>query len=185
MAQRLLIPHPDFASEAVSQIEVTVTAQSVDRLMLSYFVSGQITGVRMPSIAAAERAEELWRHTCFELFIGTSAASEYYEFNFAPSKRWAVYRFDGYRSGMTVATEIDAARIEVQSAPDRYTLQASVPIGRLSDFSRTSTWRLGLSAVIEDKAGRMSYWALAHPPGKPDFHHRDCFVHELSPAVSA
>jgi hypothetical protein len=44
-------------------------------------------------------------------------------------------------------------------------------------------WRLGLSALIEDTGGHKSYWALAHPPGKPDFHHADSFAHEFSPAV--
>jgi hypothetical protein len=86
---------------------------------------------------------------------------------------------------MTVATEIDVPSIEGQVALDRYTLQASVQIGRLYALPRKFPWRLGMSAVIEDKAGRMSYWALAHPPGKPDFHHRDCFAYEFSPAVSA
>ena len=27
-----------------------------------------------------------------------------------------------------------------------------------------------------------SYWALAHPPGKEDFYHFDCFAHELPAA---
>ena len=44
-------------------------------------------------------------------------------------------------------------------------------------------WRVGFSAVIEERDGTMSYWALAHPPGKPDFHHRDCFALELPAAV--
>src|SRR3546814_3736372 len=33
--------------------------------------------------------------------------------------------------------------------------------------------KLALSAVIEELDGTKSYWALAHPPGKPDFHHPD------------
>jgi hypothetical protein len=40
-----------------------------------------------------------------------------------------------------------------------------------------------LSALIEDQNGGKSYWALAHPPGKPDFHHADSFALEFSPAV--
>jgi len=36
--------------------------------------------------------------------------------------------------------------------------------------------RIGLSAVIEETDGTKSYWALRHPPGKPDFHHPDCFA---------
>ena len=31
--------------------------------------------------------------------------------------------------------------------------------------------------------GGISYWALAHPPGKPDFHHADGFALELSPGA--
>jgi hypothetical protein len=38
---------------------------------------------------------------------------------------------------------------------------------------------LALSAVIEDEDGVLSYWALKHPAGKPDFHHRDAFALEL------
>jgi hypothetical protein len=33
--------------------------------------------------------------------------------------------------------------------------------------------------VIEETNGAKSYWALKHPPGKPDFHHADGFVLEL------
>jgi len=185
MAQLLLTPHPSFSSEAVAQIEVQVTSQPADGLALSYIMSGQTGDIHMPSVVAAERSDKLWRHTCFEMFVGTSESTAYYEFNFAPSTRWAAYRFNDYRSGMAVATEIDAPWIEVQAAPDCYTLKASVQIDRLSALSRKSVWRLGLSAVVEDKAGRMSYWALAHPPGKPDFHCKDCFAYEFSPAVSA
>jgi hypothetical protein len=58
-------------------------------------------------------------------------------------------------------------------------LQATVELRSLLALSRQSPWRVGLSAVIEDTSGRKSYWALAHPPGKPDFHHEDCFAHEL------
>jgi hypothetical protein len=40
--------------------------------------------------------------------------------------------------------------------------------------------RLGLSAVIEENDGTISYWALKHLPGKPDFHHPDSFALELA-----
>ena len=30
--------------------------------------------------------------------------------------------------------------------------------------------------VIETVDGERSYWALAHPAGQPDFHHRDSFT---------
>jgi hypothetical protein len=76
---------------------------------------------------------------------------------------------------MRVATEIAAPRIEVRSDKVTYTLQAALELDGLS-----SPLHLGLSAVLEETNGHKSYWALAHPPGKPDFHHADCFALELS-----
>jgi hypothetical protein len=150
-------------------------------LALSYLVTGNMSDIRMPPVMASERGDELWRHTCFEAFVRASSDVGYYEFNFAPSTQWAAYRFSSYRSGMCAAAEVSAPPIETQSSPDRYTMQVSLELNGLPELPRTALWRLGLSALIEDTSGRMAYWALVHPPGKPDFHHADCFAHELSP----
>jgi hypothetical protein len=32
---------------------------------------------------------------------------------------------------------------------------------------------------VEDVDGILSYWALRHPAGKPDFHHTDAFALQL------
>jgi hypothetical protein len=37
----------------------------------------------------------------------------------------------------------------------------------------------GLTAVLEEADGVKSYWALAHGPGKADFHHAACFAARL------
>lgn len=44
---------------------------------------------------------------------------------------------------------------------------------------------LGLSAVIEENDGAVSYWALKHPPGPPDFHDANTFILEWEPHVAA
>jgi len=134
----------------------------------------------MPPVVVTSRSDQLWRHTCFEAFVRASAGASYYEFNFAPSTQWAAYRFSGYRTGMRVASEIGAPAIDVNSNDDCYTLQVALALGRLTELPRNAPWRLGLSALIEDTSGCKSYWALAHPPGKPDFHHADCFAYEYS-----
>jgi hypothetical protein len=174
--------HPDSPSFAATHVEVEVTRPRAGRLILCYVVTGKIGDLRLPSVAAAARTDELWRTSCFETFVRASPNTGYYEFNFAPSTQWAAYWLTGYRSGMRVATEIGAPRIEVQSSPDCYTLQVALELDQLSRLPREAGWRLGLSALIEDTSGRKSYWALAHPPGKADFHHTDCFAHELSSA---
>lgn len=47
------------------------------------------------------------------------------------------------------------------------------------EFFETGPWLVALSAVIEEAHGAVSYWALAHPSDKPDFHHPDSFILEL------
>jgi hypothetical protein len=181
--RQLLKLHPDSRCAAAAHIEVEIARPRADSLTLSYLVTGKMSDIRMPPITAAERRDGLWRHTCFEAFFRASSGAEYYEFNFSPSTQWAAYRFSSYRTGMCVAAEISTPPIEVQSGSDRCTLRASLELDRLSGLSRQGAWRLGLSTLIEDTSGRMSYWALAHPPGKPDFHHADCFALEFSPTV--
>jgi hypothetical protein len=173
--RRSLRLHPDSFCAAATRIEVDVARPRPGSLMLSYGVSGKISDLRLPPVAAAARADELWRHTCFEAFVCPSAGPAYYEFNFSPSTQWAAYRFDSYRGGMRVAAEIGAPRIEVRSDEATFTLQAALELDGLS-----SPLHLGLSAVLEETNGRKSYWAVAHPPGKADFHHADCFTLEFS-----
>jgi hypothetical protein len=171
--------HPDSLCAAVTDIEVDVARSRSGSLLLRYAVAGTIGDLLLAAVTAPGRADELWRHTCFEAFVGGAVDGGYYELNFAPSTRWAAYQFSGYRTGMRVATEIGTPKIDVRFAPESYMLQASVD---LDELRPALGWRFALSAVMEETNGRKSYWALAHPPGKPDFHHSDCFTAELSSA---
>jgi hypothetical protein len=174
--RRPLKLHPHSVCAAAAGIEAEITRPAGGSVLLSYTVTGTIGDLSLPQIAAPARADELWRRTCFEAFVKDAAGEVYYEFNFAPSTRWAVYRFDRYRSGMREANEIEPPQITGQSTPGRYTLRAALS---LPDVLRDRNLRLGLAAVLEERNGNTSFWALAHPPGRPDFHHADGFALEL------
>lgn len=180
--RQLLRLHPESRSSVAQHVEVVVTRPRPESLVLSYKLSGRVDDVYLPAVRPTARGDELWQHTCFEAFVRASSGSEYYEFNFSPSTQWAVYRFTDYRNGMCVAAEVSTPPIDVRLDAQSFTLQAALALDHLS-LPRESSWRLGLSAVIEETNGNKTYWALAHPPGKPDFHHKDAFAYELSPAV--
>lgn len=99
-------------------------------------------------------------------------SSSYLELNFAPSTEWAAYQFTGYRAGMAAVAGIAVPAIACALTPSHLQVAVSVTIPVLNRRDA----RLAVCAVIEDDEGRLSYWALAHPPGKPDFHHDDGFV---------
>jgi hypothetical protein len=49
----------------------------------------------------------------------------------------------------------------------------------LIGLQSASHLQVGLSAVVEEESGTLSYWALKHGPGKADFHCPDGFLLEL------
>jgi len=167
----VLLPHPLTPCRAVRGIVVTVLRHDDLTLRLRYDVEGDISKLRVPQLSGQPgRADELWRHTCFEAFV-RDAGEAYREFNLSPSRMWAAYEFDGYRTGGRVAAGAapEIASVEMDDA-DLMLLahvRPGVPVRGA---------RVALSTVIEDASGTMSYWALAHPAKKPDFHHPDSFT---------
>jgi hypothetical protein len=172
--------HPDSRCSAVAQIDVSIERPRPGHLTLGYVVAGEIGDVLMPAPAAPKRTDELWKHTCFEAFVQAPPALPYYEFNLSPSTQWASYHFTSYRSGMTNATLIGEPKIDAQSSPTRFELLAALNVNGLPGLPADAMWRLAISAVIEETNGDKSYWALAHPLGRADFHHSDCFALELA-----
>jgi hypothetical protein len=173
--RRRLNLHPESRCEALERIEAQASRPGPQVLVLRFVLTGEIGQLVLPSRSAPERADELWRRTCLEAFVGGRTGESYLELNFAPSSRWAAYRFDGYRQGMAPAA-IGAPTIEAGVQAGRFELDVRVDLAGLAP---DGAWRLGLSAVIEQSDGSISYWALRHPPGRPDFHHRDCFAGQL------
>jgi hypothetical protein len=169
-----LTRHPDTPSGAI-EIEAEAVRAGPGLLRLRYRLSGA-GGVALPSPGASERTDELWRHTCFEAFVRAEGREGYVEVNLSPSTQWAAYGFDGYRQGMRPAN-VPPPRIEVRRGVGRFELDSRLELHGfgLDDLD----WRVGLCAVVEETGGGLSWWALKHPPGKPDFHHRDCFALEL------
>ena len=171
-----LVCHPATPCDYVSAFTASVDRVSDDLLVLYYQVEGDIDQLRLPSQRRATHTDGLWKHTCFEAFIRTRSGRGYYELNFSPSSEWAVYRFDDYRRGMTPVQPQHPPRIICRRRDGSLEADVDVHLGELV----TKELVLAVAAVLEDQQGRISYWALAHPAGKPDFHHPDGFTLNLS-----
>jgi hypothetical protein len=173
--------HPDSTCRTVDRIEVEAVRAEPDKLALRYAVTGRIADIAIPMLTASTRTDELWKHTCFEAFLKAPRRKSYCEFNFAPSTQWAAYRFKDYRKGMKPIEGVTST-IDVKSTRDRFDLRVLLALEDVDELPAGQPWRLGLSAVIEERDGNISYWALAHPKkGKPNFHHADGFAAELPP----
>lgn len=174
-----LVGYPAPRSDAMRGIDIRVRREPPDILAFQYVLRAEMPHIRVPPSRPAARTDGLWKHTCFEAFIAPPGGRGYYELNFSPSRQWAIYRFDAYREGMSPSDVTLPPQLAVRHLDDRLELDATVMLPDFTALQGARALKLALSAVVEDDSGTLSYWALKHAPGKPDFHHSDGFVLEL------
>ena len=168
--------HPATSTTAVRGLTASARIGGAGKLAVTFTLDADMSRVVLPRLRTPARADELWRHTCFEVFVALPDAEAYCELNFSPSGEWAMYGFVGYRRGMTPIEVRRAPRIAVRPTPRGLVLEAVTYLEELPMPQPGLPLRAGAAAVIEETDGRLSYWALAHPAARPDFHHRLGFV---------
>ena len=156
----MLFRHPDTPPGAIHTVDAELR-RFPGGVVATFHAVGYVSQLMVPPPVTPGRADDLWRTTCFELFVGDEGES-YREFNFSPSRAWAAYAFESHRSGRR---DIDA-RIEIETTLNNKSLLVTAKIE--SEFSDPAP--VGLTAVIEERDGLLRYWATTFAPGEPDFH---------------
>lgn len=177
--QLTLVPHPatppgDPAFKVWANVEHAASLGAVATTNIWFGIGAPAARFVIPEPRDPVRADGLWQTTCFEAFLRAPGEQSYREWNFAPSGDWAAYDFSGYRESSTNA---DIAAPPYVRMEDNFTWWA---LGATIGVDAGLIWELGLSAVIEERDGTKSYWALAHPSDKPDFHAPGCFTARLA-----
>lgn len=180
LVRRRLLCHPRTPCVAVHEVTAEVGIDGPD-IVVDYRIMGDIQKLRVPNAGMRIDPDRLWEHTCCEMFVAPARGEAYVEWNFSPTGQLARFDFVSYRR-RSPSSAPAAARVSIAAQPAELRLEARAPLGSSGDSVRIS-----LTAVIEDAAGGLSYWAMRHPCDRPDFHHRDGFSVTLtltpSPAV--
>ena len=174
MQTHQLVPHPDHPPLAVGQVEARIIGADANWLRVRWRIEGSQQLV-VPAFAGKGRTDQLWQTTCFELYLKPLEGEAYCELNLSPSERWNAYDFDGYRAGMRDRPFPREPECAIRQGSSFAIFDAAIPVAGLPE----GTCTMGLSAVIEEQGGVKSYWALAHPDAKPDFHAPACFAATL------
>lgn len=180
MIRMQLLCHPATPMPCVEALEIVLAPGGEGGLAARFDCRCPAGSLRLPEARPAGRADELWRHTCCELFVGARADAAYREFNWSPSGEWAAYAFSAYREGATpAANAVPPAGISFEAGEQGWTLRAQLAAAALPGAAATEI-ELGVAVVLEAADGKMSYWALRHAAARPDFHRRESFVLRLS-----
>ena len=166
-------PPPDPAFKVWASVDHVSSLGAIATTNIWFGVGAPAERFVVPKSEDPARKDELWRTTCFEAFLRADGDA-YREWNFAPSGDWAAYDFASYRD-TAGEPEVAAPYVRMEDNMTWWTLGATIAT------DAEQAWHLGLSAVLEEKDGTKSYWALTHAnPEKPDFHLADCFTAKLA-----
>jgi hypothetical protein len=173
-----LVPHPSTPPAKPSfkvwaTVDHAASLGAVATTNICFGVSAPAERFVIAPVSEPWRADELWKTTCFEAFLRIEGEDSYREWNFAPKGNWAAYDFSGYREHMTEAEVGSPPYIRMEDNFTWWTVGATIAV------EADKQWQLGLSAILEEKDGTKSHWALAQPSEKPDFHAPGCFAARL------
>ena len=152
------------ALTASFRIQVDLKAQG-SALHLEYHVKGPMERVVLPKpVKEGLWTEELWKESCFEIFLKETGSAHYWEWNFSPSGNFWSMEFEEYRIRKEACEQLRPLReIEAKLGPKDFKLQVQLPLPRLPR-------EVGVSAILKLNDGFTCHWALKHPAARPDFH---------------
>jgi hypothetical protein len=181
MAKFSLIPYP---GKEFPEIDFTCELnQNAESLYISYKLGGDLSALDFgDGTPKRERKIKLWEKTCFELFLKNSKG-EYIEFNLSPEFEWNVFYFEKKGDALKESDRFSSPKFDILLSLPSFHLIAEIKKSEFPESFFTGSESLGLSAgitsVIKEKSGRLSYWALSHEDQRPNFHHPDSFRYKF------
>lgn len=142
---------------------------------ITFAISGQLQEVLLPlPTPNPARRWLLWEATCCEFFLAVPGAEDYWEVNLSPAGHWNVFHLAGYRRGIQEEVAISLPALTVRRYREKITVSLAVDLAAILPADKP--WEVAISCVLQDAQGQLSYWALNHPAGQPDFHHPASFI---------
>lgn len=168
-----LLPFPGDRDAGAVRIEGSIVRRG-NLLSIAFSMLGPVSEIAIPvGETFPARKNRLWETTCFELFVAVKGSANYWEFNFSPGGNWNVFSFADTRAGMKEEKAYSSLQPVLRIEQGALKLSLDLDIGRI--IPKTVPLEVAVCAVLENKNGGKSHWALAHPALRPDFHLRDGF----------
>lgn len=142
-------------------------------ISLSFTLQGELEEYFFEEPRAKKRANELWRTTCFELFLANRENEDYYELNFSSSLAWNFYHLSAYRAEVQEVELLFEPQIEIHIKENVFQVSFEVEVEAcfLEQFNLYN-----VASILLTKENKRTFWSEKHLTAVPDFHHRDNFL---------
>ena len=136
-------------------------------LTLEFTVTGELKKYIFNKPSKQTRENELWKKSCFELFIAQKSNPAYYELNISPSTNWNFYSFADYKREMKEEENVSEPSIYSSKIDNEYRLSFEF------DFYQEIKEReliFNLAVILLDKKGVRHFYSINRKEGNVDFH---------------
>ena len=139
-------------------------------LTLEFTVTGEINNYIFNEPCEQTREDELWKKTCFELFIAQKNSLSYYELNISPSNTWNFYSFSDYKTDMKEETSVSEPSIHSYKIQTQYRLSFE-----FNFYEKIIEKELifNLAVILLDAKGLRHFYSINHKEGKVNFHDKE------------
>lgn len=177
MAKFSLIPFSELNSPPI--ILTSELNENEESLFVSYKLTGNLSEIDLEDgHSNHQRKSKLWEKTCFELFI-KNEQNAYLEFNFSSIFEWNVFYFEKQGNPLKEYKNCDSIKIDILRSLDIFHIIVEIDKRKIPIDFKIHQRDVGITSVIKDKKGHLSYWALSHEDTKPNFHHFDSFKYKF------
>ncbi|RUM68464.1 MAG: hypothetical protein DSZ07_06640 [Sulfurovum sp.] len=139
-------------------------------LILEFTVSGEIKNYIFNKPCIQAREDNLWKESCFELFIAHSNKPSYYELNISPSTNWNFYSFSNYKREMNEEKNISEPFIDSSKMQEAYKL--SFEFEFYEEFIEKELI-FNLAVILLDTKGIRHFYSIHQREERVDFHDKE------------
>ena len=142
------------------------------KIALSFLLKGNLDSYLFPKVEKIQRANELWKATCFELFLANDD-EVYYELNFSSSLAWNFYVLDAYRAESKALELEEEPCISFTYKDDECSIvfELESEVLDFEDFKYCN-----LATILLTRENERRFWAIKHLKDAPDFHNKNNFL---------
>jgi hypothetical protein len=142
------------------------------KIKISFTVQGMLEAYVFPKAQKIQRVDELWKATCFELFLANDE-EVYYELNFSSSLGWNFYVLESYREEPKELEFLFVPTIKIEENDNEFRIVFEL---KSVNLNLEQFKYYNLATILLSKENERTFWAIKHLKTQPDFHDKKSFL---------
>lgn len=160
------------SSEIIDNISIHSTFEfSKNKLCLTFRINGELKEYIFPKQSKLKKANELWKATCFELFLADEE-ERYYELNFSSSLVWNLYVLDAYRAEPKEFELEEEPNITIVQKDNEFHIVFELETKAIN-FEKFKYYNM--ATILLNKEKERTFWTINHLNDTPNFHNKESF----------